>query len=170
MCTLTCVCTTIPRCPQVYPNHLNFRKPLYYLFNLVLPCVFITGTTVLVFYLPPDSGEKVSLGVTVLLALTVFLLMVAESMPPQSLTVPLMGMLQIQGHAAELMGMLQVHCRGNFKIMARDIDSSGKGNNFAPAAQKWGKWTLLSGSREPRFWQLIHEIQQRHLGVPEWIY
>ena len=67
------------------------RKPLYYLFNLVLPCVFITATTVLVFYLPPDSGEKVSLGVTVLLALTVFLLMVAEAMPPQSISIPLMG-------------------------------------------------------------------------------
>ena len=45
----------------------------------------------LVFYLPPDSGEKVSLGVTVLLALTVFLLMVAEAMPPQSISIPLMG-------------------------------------------------------------------------------
>ncbi len=67
------------------------RKPLYYLFNLVLPCVFITATTILVFYLPPDSGEKVSLGVTVLLALTVFLLMVAETMPPQSESVPLIG-------------------------------------------------------------------------------
>ena len=45
----------------------------------------------LVFYLPPDSGEKVSLGVTVLLALTVFLLIVAETMPPQSETIPLIG-------------------------------------------------------------------------------
>ena len=34
------------------------RKPLYYLFNLVLPCVCITGTSILVFYLPPDAGEK----------------------------------------------------------------------------------------------------------------
>ena len=45
----------------------------------------------LVFYLPPDSGEKVSLGVTVLLALTVFLLIVAETMPPQSENIPLIG-------------------------------------------------------------------------------
>ncbi|XP_043369869.1 neuronal acetylcholine receptor subunit alpha-9 isoform X3 [Dermochelys coriacea] len=37
-----------------------------------------------------DSGEKVSLGVTVLLALTVFQLMVAESMPPSE-NVPLIG-------------------------------------------------------------------------------
>ena len=45
----------------------------------------------LVFYLPPESGEKVNMGVTVLLALTVFLLLVAESMPPQSKNIPLAG-------------------------------------------------------------------------------
>ena len=67
------------------------RKPLYYVFNLILPCIFIMATALLAFYLPPESGEKVSLGVTVLLALTVFLLMVADAMPPQSNAVPLMG-------------------------------------------------------------------------------
>ena len=67
------------------------RKPLYYIFNLIMPCAFLTGITVLVFYLPVESGEKVSLSVTVLLALTVFLLLVAETMPPQSMVVPLIG-------------------------------------------------------------------------------
>ena len=67
------------------------RKPLYYIFNWILPCLFITATTVLVFYLPVESGEKISLGVTVLLALTVFLLIVAETMPAQSNTIPLIG-------------------------------------------------------------------------------
>ena len=41
------------------------RKPLHYLFNLILPCVFITATAVLVFYLPAESGEKVMLNVAV---------------------------------------------------------------------------------------------------------
>ena len=41
--------------------------------------------------LPPDSGEKVSLNVTVLLGLVFFLRMVAEIMPPQSQTVPIMS-------------------------------------------------------------------------------
>ena len=35
------------------------RKPLHFLFNLILPCMLVTATAVLVFYLPAESGEKV---------------------------------------------------------------------------------------------------------------
>jgi nicotinic acetylcholine receptor, invertebrate len=36
------------------------RKTLFYTVNLIIPIVGITFMTVLVFYLPSDSGEKVS--------------------------------------------------------------------------------------------------------------
>ncbi len=68
-----------------------FRKAMYYLFNLIIPAIFIIATSCLVFYLPADGGEKVSLAVTVLLAVSVFLLMVAQSMPESSDSVPLLG-------------------------------------------------------------------------------
>lgn len=43
------------------------RKTLFYTVNLIIPCVGLTFLTVLVFYLPSDSGEKVSgLGTTLL--------------------------------------------------------------------------------------------------------
>uniref|UniRef100_A0A2I4BLM0 Neuronal acetylcholine receptor subunit alpha-9-I n=1 Tax=Austrofundulus limnaeus TaxID=52670 RepID=A0A2I4BLM0_AUSLI len=58
------------------------RRSSFYIFNLLLPCFLISFLAPLGFYLPADSGEKVSLGVTVLLALTVFQLLVAEIMPP----------------------------------------------------------------------------------------
>ena len=67
------------------------RKPLYYIINIVLPTIFITVCGLLVFWLPPDSGEKVSLSVTILLASTVFMLVIGDNMPPQSSTVPLVG-------------------------------------------------------------------------------
>lgn len=35
------------------------RKTLFYTVNLIIPCVGLTFMTVLVFYLPSDSGEKV---------------------------------------------------------------------------------------------------------------
>ncbi|XP_067885063.1 neuronal acetylcholine receptor subunit alpha-7-like [Heterodontus francisci] len=67
------------------------RRTLYYGLNLLIPCVLISGLALLVFLLPADSGEKISLGITVLLSLTVFMLLVAEIMPASSDSVPLIA-------------------------------------------------------------------------------
>nr|XP_040044938.1 cholinergic receptor, nicotinic, alpha 11 isoform X3 [Gasterosteus aculeatus aculeatus] len=67
------------------------RRTLYYALNLLIPCVLLSSMTLLIFVLPADSGEKISLGITVLLSLTVFMLLVAEIMPATSDSVPLIG-------------------------------------------------------------------------------
>nr|XP_006812268.1 PREDICTED: neuronal acetylcholine receptor subunit alpha-9-like [Saccoglossus kowalevskii] len=66
------------------------RRSQYYIFNLIMPCILISIISMLNFFLPADSGEKISLGITALLSLTVFLLLIAETMPPSS-EVPLIG-------------------------------------------------------------------------------
>ncbi|KAM9722619.1 neuronal acetylcholine receptor subunit alpha-7-like isoform 2-T2 [Menidia menidia] len=82
-------------CAEPYPD-VTFvvtlrRRTLFYALNLLLPCVLLSSMTLLVFLLPANSGEKISLGITVLLSLTVFMLMVAEIMPATSDSVPLIG-------------------------------------------------------------------------------
>ncbi|XP_072380236.1 acetylcholine receptor subunit beta-like 2 [Diabrotica undecimpunctata] len=84
-----------PCCTEPYSD-ITFkitmrRKTLFYTVNLIIPCVGITFLTVLVFYLPSDSGEKVTLCVSILISLTVFFLLLAEIIPPTSLAVPLLG-------------------------------------------------------------------------------
>jgi len=81
-------------CPEPYVD-ITFtviirRRTLYYFFNLIVPCLLIASMAVLGFTLPPDSGEKLSLGVTVLLSLTFLLNSVTSSMPPASAQ-PLIG-------------------------------------------------------------------------------
>ena len=83
-------CGNIPY-PDLFFNITMRRKTLFYTVNLIIPCVGISCLSVLVFYLPADSGEKMSLCVSILLSLTVFFLLLAEIIPPTSLTVPLLG-------------------------------------------------------------------------------
>ncbi|XP_019868289.1 acetylcholine receptor subunit alpha-like 1 [Aethina tumida] len=82
-------------CEEPYPdiifNITLRRKTLFYTVNLIIPCVGISFLSILVFYLPSDSGEKVSLSISILLSLTVFFLLLVEIIPPTSLTVPLLG-------------------------------------------------------------------------------
>lgn len=47
--------------------------------------------TIVLFWLPCDSGEKITLGLTVLLAFSVFMLMIGETMPETSDSMPLLG-------------------------------------------------------------------------------
>ncbi|XP_023339135.1 neuronal acetylcholine receptor subunit alpha-7 isoform X2 [Eurytemora carolleeae] len=82
-------------CPEPYLD-ITFiiqirRRTLYYFFNLIVPCVLIASMAVLGFTLPPDSGEKLSLGITVLLSLTVFQSIVTETLPQVSDAIPALG-------------------------------------------------------------------------------
>ncbi|KAL3266842.1 hypothetical protein HHI36_010993 [Cryptolaemus montrouzieri] len=77
-------------CPEPYPDityRINLRRrPLFYVFNLILPCILINGIALLVFYVPSESGEKVTLGISALLSMTVFLMTIRETLPPTEKT------------------------------------------------------------------------------------
>ncbi|XP_077532206.1 neuronal acetylcholine receptor subunit alpha-7-like isoform X1 [Haemaphysalis longicornis] len=83
-------CCPEPYIDITYTIHIR-RRTLYYGFNLIIPCVLISSMTLLGFTLPPDTGERLTLGVTILLSLTVFMLQLAETMPPTSDAVSIIG-------------------------------------------------------------------------------
>lgn len=81
-------------CPDPYIDityHLILRRRvLFYLNNLIFPCVALAILTLFAFFLPPEAGERISLVITILLGLTVYTLIFTENIPPTSEVTPLL--------------------------------------------------------------------------------
>ncbi|KAM6969928.1 5-hydroxytryptamine receptor 3A isoform 2-T2 [Aplochiton taeniatus] len=67
------------------------RRPLFYTVNLLLPSIFLMVMDIVGFYLPPDSGERVSFKITLLLGYSVFLIIVSDTLPATAIGTPLIG-------------------------------------------------------------------------------
>ncbi|KAK3788231.1 hypothetical protein RRG08_029027 [Elysia crispata] len=76
--------------PAVLVNFRLKRKPTFLIINVLLPIVLLSLMNILVFLIPVESGEKISYGITVLLALAVFMSIVSGTLPKSSGTMPLM--------------------------------------------------------------------------------
>ncbi|OQV17454.1 Acetylcholine receptor subunit alpha-type acr-16 [Hypsibius exemplaris] len=109
-------------CPEPFPDvtvtfHIR-RRTAYYSYNIIAPCVMLSMLTIVLFWLPCDAGEKITLGLTVLLAFSVFMLMIGETMPETSDAMPLLGIyiLSTEFIASLSVGMsvtiLNFHYRG----------------------------------------------------------
>nr|ACO48375.1 acetylcholine receptor DES-2-like protein [Haemonchus contortus] len=86
-------------CPNAYTLlHLTLylrRKPLFYLVNLIIPTSIITLIAIVGFFTTSSASgmreEKVSLGITTLLSMSILMLMVSDQMPTTSTFIPLIG-------------------------------------------------------------------------------
>ncbi|XP_070540515.1 neuronal acetylcholine receptor subunit alpha-3-like [Ptychodera flava] len=98
------------------------RRPLYYIINIVVPCLLMALLTLLVFCLHPDSGEKMTLSISILIAMSVFSLLVADIMPPTSETVPLIAqyvlfnMYLVAGSIVVSVTVLSLHHRQTYAL------------------------------------------------------
>ncbi|NXE55555.1 5HT3A protein, partial [Casuarius casuarius] len=67
------------------------RRPLFYAVSLLLPSIFLMVMDIVGFYLPPNSGERVSFKITLLLGYSVFLIIVSDTLPATAIGTPLIG-------------------------------------------------------------------------------
>ncbi|KAF7633404.1 hypothetical protein Mgra_00007197 [Meloidogyne graminicola] len=104
--------------PMIIATIRMRRRPLFYVFNHILPCVLISSMALLGFCMPPETGEKINMLNTVILSMGVYLQSIIESIPPTSETVPLIGIYYVASLAivclATAMNVytLNVHRRG----------------------------------------------------------
>ena len=67
------------------------RKSSFVIVNVLLPLTFLNLLNILVFLLSPESGEKISYCITVLLAIAVFMTIVSDTLPKSSEPVPVIS-------------------------------------------------------------------------------
>ncbi|KAF6769914.1 hypothetical protein AHF37_11881 [Paragonimus kellicotti] len=67
------------------------RQSFFYIWNIVIPCLLLTLLSSVVFWTPVKSGEKITLGLSVFLAFSMFMVLIAEEVPPSAERIPLIG-------------------------------------------------------------------------------
>ncbi|XP_028517612.1 neuronal acetylcholine receptor subunit alpha-7 [Exaiptasia diaphana] len=77
-----------PCCKYPYTDilvilHMH-RRSYHYVVNLVFPCAVIAAMVFCTFLLPAESGERISLCITVLMAMTIFQELTSEKLPASS--------------------------------------------------------------------------------------
>lgn len=82
-------------CAEPFPD-LTFeikveRRSLFYINNLVVPCIVLALLTATAFLFPPQTGERISLTITILLGMTVFMIVVVDAIPPTSEVTPIIS-------------------------------------------------------------------------------
>lgn len=71
------------------------RKPMFFVLFSLVPCMIIGLLILVSFFIPAESGERIGLCATILLAVSVYLLVITEQLPEQSDTMPLIGIYYI---------------------------------------------------------------------------
>ncbi|KAJ8308720.1 hypothetical protein KUTeg_013594 [Tegillarca granosa] len=77
---------------EVWFSLLLRRKPLYTVFNIMLPVILLSFLNLFVFVLPADCGEKMSYAVTLFLSFAVFLTIINGSLPDSSESIPTLSL------------------------------------------------------------------------------
>ncbi|KAJ6653999.1 hypothetical protein lerEdw1_007631 [Lerista edwardsae] len=76
---------------QVQFHIVICRRPLLYVVSLLIPSIFMVAVDLGSFYLPPDSGSRISFKTSVLVGYTVFKVNMADELPMTACNTPLIS-------------------------------------------------------------------------------
>ncbi|KAM9788458.1 5-hydroxytryptamine receptor 3B, partial [Neosynchiropus ocellatus] len=72
-------------------NVLIRRRPLLYVVGLLIPSIFLMLVDVISFYLPLNSGTRITFKISILLGYTVFRVNLTDELPVTAVQIPLIG-------------------------------------------------------------------------------
>ncbi|KAL4233412.1 hypothetical protein ACF0H5_008093 [Mactra antiquata] len=67
------------------------RQPAYIIVNIILPVIVLVVLNLMTFFVPSDSGERLSFSITLLLAIAVFLTIVSDNLPKTSTSIAVLS-------------------------------------------------------------------------------
>ncbi|CAJ0921260.1 unnamed protein product, partial [Mesorhabditis belari] len=117
------------------------RRTLYYGLNWVVPSVLISLSNVLGFTLPTECGEKLTLQITNLLAVLVFLGMVSEIIPPSSESIPVV--VAFFSASLLLLGLSAICTVLIINVHFRNPKTHKLSNTMRNLFLEWLPWLLL---------------------------
>ncbi len=81
------------------------RKPEYYILNIFIPSIVLSGLSLIVFLVPIDAGEKMALGITILLSFSVYMLILSDNTPQSSESIPTLNKYNITLHSDQSLSL-----------------------------------------------------------------
>ena len=84
-------------CPRPFSSityHIILsRYSQFYVIYVILPLIALAFLFLVVFHMPPNNAERMGFGVTILLSITVYLLVLSNTLPEKSDDVPMIGII-----------------------------------------------------------------------------
>lgn len=81
------------KCVAVSSQVLIRRRPLLYVVSLLIPSIFLMVVDVISFYLPPNSGTRITFKTSILLGYTVIRVNLMDEIPATAINTPLIGII-----------------------------------------------------------------------------
>ncbi|KAK9519418.1 hypothetical protein VZT92_022151 [Zoarces viviparus] len=108
---------------QIVYHIILRRRPLLYVVNLLIPSCFLITVDLFSFLLPPDSVDRSSFKMTLILGYSVFLIIMNDLLPVPGQTTPLINVFFATSLALMVASLLETVCITNIQYSSRQYSA-----------------------------------------------